>query len=143
MYTNRYRPELCNSCGLLLGGTFVPKHPKRPKLHIPLCSSIVVGPWSVYSCKSSTRDDRCLVIKDLTKDRPSVVCLNQKCKETRAVMVNSNASDLFTCEHIKTIESAVNPGNKFLAIPNLQAYQGGETVKSELLRLEGLSGDLP
>ena len=58
-------------------------------------------------------------------------------------MVNSNASDLFTCEHIKTIESAVNPGNKFSAIPNLQAYQGGETVKSELLRLEGLSGDRP
>ena len=25
----------------------------------------------------------------------------------------------------------------------MQAYQGGETVKSEVLRLEGLSGDLP
>ena len=84
-------------------------------MDIPLCSSIVVGPWSVYSCKTSTHDDRCLVIKDLTKDRPSVVCLSQKCKETRAVMVNSNASDLFTCEHIKSIESAVNPQNKFLA----------------------------
>ena len=58
-------------------------------------------------------------------------------------MVNSNASDPFTCKHIKTIESAVNPGNKFMAIPNLQAYQGGETVKSELLRLKRLSGDLP
>lgn len=143
MYTNRYKPEHCSSCGLLLGGTFIPKHPKRPKLDIPLSSCVVLGPWSVYSCKTSTHDDRCLVIKDLTNDRPSVVCLNQKCKETRAVMVNSNASDLFICEHIKTIESAVNLGNQFLAIPNVQEYQGDESVKSELLRLEGLSRDLP
>ena len=56
-------------------------------------------------------------------------------------MVNSNASDLFICEHIKIIESAANLGNKFLPILNLQAYQGDESVKSELLRLE-VSGDL-
>ena len=30
-----------------------------------------------------------------------------------------------------------------MAIPNLQGYQGDESVKSELLRLEGVSGDLP
>ena len=143
MFTNRYKPEHCSSCGLLLGGTFIPKHLKRPKLDIPLSSCVVLGPWSVFSCKTSTHDDRCLVIKDTTKDRPSVVCLNQKRKETRAVMVNSNASDLFICEHIKTIESAANLGNQFLALPNLQGYQGDESVKSELLRLEGLSGDLP
>ena len=82
----------------------------------------------MYSCKISTHDDRCLVIKDLTKDRPSVVCLDQKCKETRAVMVNSNASYLFICEHIKTIELVANLGNQFLAIPNFQGYQGDESV---------------
>ena len=58
-------------------------------------------------------------------------------------MVNSNAADLFICEHIKNIESAANLGNQFLTIPNLEGYQGDESVKSELLRLEGLSGDLP
>ena len=112
-------------------------------MDIPLSSSVVLGPWSVFSCKTSTHDDRCLVIKDLRKYRPSVICFNQKCKETRAVMVNSNASGLFSCEHIKTIESAANLGNQFSAIPNLEGYQGYETVKRELLRLEGLSGDLP
>ena len=58
-------------------------------------------------------------------------------------MVNSNASDLFTCEHVKTTELAVHPANRFLAIPNLQGYQCGDTVKNELLKLERLSGDLP
>ena len=97
-----------------------------------MSSSVVLGPWSVYSCKTSTHDDRCLVIKDLTKHSPSVVCLNRQCKETRAVMVNSNASDQFICEHLKTIESA-NPGKQFSCIPNLQGYQGDETVKRELV----------
>ena len=58
-------------------------------------------------------------------------------------MVNSNASDLFICEHIKTTESAANPGNQFFAILNLQGYQGDESVNSEFLRLEVVSGDLP
>ena len=39
------------------GGTFIPKNPKKPKMNIPLCTSVIVGPWSVYSYKTSNHDD--------------------------------------------------------------------------------------
>ena len=67
-------------------------------MDIPLCTSVIVGPWSVYSCKTSNHDDRCLVIKDCRYDSPSTICLHHLCKQARAVMVNSSSSSLFTCE---------------------------------------------
>ena len=58
-------------------------------------------------------------------------------------MVNSSSSFLFTCEHVKTIESAVQPEKRYFDLPDLQGYKCGDTVRSDLLRLGELSGNLP
>ena len=58
-------------------------------------------------------------------------------------MVNSSSSSLFTCEHVKTIESAVQPEKQYFDLPDLQGYKCGDTVRSDLLRLSELSGNLP
>ena len=59
------------------------------------------------------------------------------------MMVNSSSSSLFTCEHVKTIESAVQPEKRYFDFPDLQGYQYGDTMRSDLLRLRELSGNLP
>ena len=97
-------------------------------MDIPLSTSVVVGLWSVYSCKTSNHDDRCLVIKDCRSDSPSTICLHHLCKQARAVMVNSSSYSLFTCEHVKTIESAVQPQKQYFDFPDLQGYQCGDTI---------------
>ena len=120
-----------------------PKIPRNPKKDIPLCTSVTVGPWSFYLCKTSNHDDRCLVIKDYRYDSPSTICLHHRCKQDRAVRVNSSSSSLFTCQHVKTIESAVQPEKRYFDFPDLQWYQCGDTMRSDLLRLRELSGNLP
>ena len=112
-------------------------------MDIPFSTSVIVGPWSVYSCKTSNHDDRCLVIKDCRYDSPSTICLHHLCKQARAVRVNSSSSSLFTCEHVKNIESAVQPEKRYFDFPDLQGYQCGDTMRSDLLRLRELSGNLP
>ena len=112
-------------------------------MDIPLCTSVTVGPWKFYSCKTRNHDDRCLVIKDCRYDSPSTICLHHLCKQARAVMVNSSSLSLFTCEHVKTIESAVQPEKQYFDFPDLQGYQCGDTMRSDLLRLKELSGNLP
>ena len=59
------------------------------------------------------------------------------------MMVNSSSSSLFTCEHVKTIEAAVQPEKRYFDLPDLQGYKCGDTVRSDLLRLGELSGNLP
>ena len=97
----------------------------------------------MYSCKTSNRDDRCLVIKDRRQGNTSVVCEHHNCKEARAVMLNSGRSSDFTCQHIQSTLSATPPTSSYYNIPNLQEYQCGDSVKTELMSLEKFSGDLP
>ena len=68
----------------------------------------------------------------------STICLHHQCKQACAVIVNSNSSTLFTCEHVKTIESAIEPEKCYFDFPDLQGYQCGDTKKSDLLRLREL-----
>ena len=111
-------------------------------MDIPLCTSVIVGPWSIYSCKTSNHDDRCLVIKDCRYDSPSTIWLHLLCKQARALMVNSSSSSLFKCEHVKTIASAVQPEKRYFDFPDLQGYQCGDTMRSDLLRLGATSTTL-
>ena len=104
-------------------------------MDIPLCTSVIVGPWSIYSCKTSNHDDRCLVIKDCRYDSPSTICLHDLCKQARAVMMNSSSSSLFTYEHVKTTASAVQPEKRYFDFPDLQGHQCGDTMMGDLLRL--------
>ena len=99
----------------------------------------------MYSCKSSNHYGRCLVIKDSRQGNASVVCEHHNCKEAHAVMLNSGRSSEFTCQHIQsTLSATPPPPNEFLInIPNLQEYQCCDFVKTELMSLEKLSGDLP
>ena len=131
--------QLC----ILFGRHFYSPKSQETQMDIPLCTSVIAGPWSVYSCKTSNHDDRCLVIKDCRYDSPGTICLHHLCKQARAVMVNSSFSSLFTCEHVKTIESAVQPEKRYFDFPDLQGYQCGDTMRSDLLRLRELSGNLP
>ena len=107
---------------MFLGGTFVPKNYKRPKVDIPVCSEVVCGLLNIYSCKTSTRDDRCLVIKDERDGTTSVICENHYCKETRAVMVNSNSLDLFKCDHIACLKSASPRMRQYFSMTSLDEY---------------------
>lgn len=93
LYTNRYKPKVCQ-CGFVLGGSFTPRHVKKPKLDVPACTEVVSGPWSIYSCKTSTHDDRCLVIKDQRDGRLNA--LNMRAGEiTRTTTINHYSTFLF------------------------------------------------
>ena len=37
-----------------MGGTFIPKNPKKPKMDIPLRASVIVGPWSATRARPVT-----------------------------------------------------------------------------------------
>ncbi|CAH3029029.1 unnamed protein product, partial [Porites evermanni] len=80
-YAHRYKEPKSTNCGFYLGGTFIPKNSKKPKMDIPLSTSVIVGLWSIYSCKTSNHGDRCLVIKDCRFDSPSTICLHHLCKQ--------------------------------------------------------------
>ena len=47
-------------------------------MDISLCTSVIVGPWSIYSCKTSNHDDS-LVIKDCRYDSPSTIFAYTTC----------------------------------------------------------------
>ena len=132
-------------CGFVLGGSFTPRHVKKPKLDVPACTEVVSGPWSIYSCQTSTHDDRCLVIKDQRDGRLNVSCEHHDCKQKRAVMVNSSCSSDFTCPHVESIQSAAAPLSQHSSIPGLQEYKCSASVKENLVILQNSlsSSNLP
>ena len=59
-FTRRKLPN-CEECGYDLGGTNQPA-PKKPKRNCP--SAVLFVGSSHFSCKTSTKDDRCFFIKE-------------------------------------------------------------------------------
>ena len=60
-YFTRRKPPNCEECGYDLGGTNQPA-PKKPKRNCP--SAVLFVGSSHFSCKTSTKDDRCFFIKE-------------------------------------------------------------------------------
>ena len=121
------------------------RNPKKPKLEILLCCAVVIGSCSVYSCKTSTHDDRGLVVRDEREGETNVICLHSNCKQACAVMVNGNNAGEFRCPHTDSLNSPSMPTESYLHLCNLEQYQCRDLVKEELRRLESacVSSKLP
>ena len=89
-YGNRNKPAYC-SCGAYLGGHFIPK--KKKIISAPEVVQLV---RNIYSAKTSSRNDRCLVMKE----GQQWICLRANCLRDRAAFVSSGNADGFACNHI-------------------------------------------
>ena len=72
----------CSTCGYELGGS---TSAKVPKLSCPLAVR-VHGHGDLFSTRTSTRDDRCFVLKE----GDFWICLHTECKNLRAMYVSSS-----------------------------------------------------
>ncbi|KXJ09785.1 HMG domain-containing protein 3 [Exaiptasia diaphana] len=130
-YPCRYKPEKCSKCDFHLGGSFQPKKPKRAKACCP--DVVEVVSQSIYSVKTSSKDDRCFVVKE-GKD---VICLHNDCKMLRSSRLASGQLEKFICKHVELINStALDPPEVyFLSKSSIDTYSGGESAKSMLMEL--------
>ena len=80
-----------------------------PKLSCPLAVR-VHGHGDLFSTRTSTRDDRCFVLKE----GDFWICLHTECKNLRAMYVSSNRPADFTCSHIKSVSDSVDASGMFL-----------------------------
>jgi hypothetical protein len=90
-YLNRTKPPNCTMCGFALGGTYEPS--KKKLKYSPRAVEVSE---SIYSVRTSTKDDRCFV----TTDGTLWFCTVEGCKTTRSVKHNSSQLADFTCPHI-------------------------------------------
>ena len=97
-YANRYKPKFCQ-CGYFLGGNYEPPAKKAKSLGI--VEVVEVLPL-VYSTTSSSRNDRCIVMKT---DNRHWVCLHKECLKTRATFVSAGTPEGFECGHVTRVQS--------------------------------------
>ena len=127
----------CPQCGFFLGGSS-----KTAKITGPKCTSVFLdASLQIYSCNTSSHDNRCLVIIDSKK--ATVICHLPKCKESRAIMVNSNMPENFSCIHVESVKEASPPLRNFSVIGDLGSYQCGDTINQQLVLVDQLTRDLP
>ena len=85
---------------------------------------------SIYSVKTSTKDDRCFV----TTDGSLLFCSIENCKIARSVKLNSSQLANFTCPHINEVVKI----NCLLSLPlaylkpNLDRFVAGESLKTRI-----------
>ena len=82
-------------CGFALGGTFEPSRKKMK--YSPQAVEVKSG--SIYSVKTSRKDDRCFVTTD------GWFCNVENCKLARSVQHNSSQLANFTCTHVDQVKS--------------------------------------
>ena len=75
--------------------------PKKPKRNFP--SAVFFVGSSHFSRKTSTKDDRCFVIKE----GDSVFCSQQQCMDVRATFVSSGLAASSSCKHADLFSDAV------------------------------------
>lgn len=141
-YANRYKPDFC-SCGFQLGGSFEPKTKKR-KINEGNTEVVEVLP-RVYSTKSSTRNDRCIVTK--TTDN-LWICLHKDCLKMRATFVLANNPKAFNCDHVALVERGPVSEPQDTWTPteaNITSFtECSETVKADIKRVvDSLKPDQP
>ncbi len=73
----------------------------------------------------------------------TVICEQQKCKESRATIVNSDMAENFSCIHVEAVKEASPPLCCSSSIGDLDSYQCGDTIKQQIVQVDQLSKDLP
>lgn len=131
VFSTRWKPENCAKCDFPLGGVRQPST-KKKKMNCPnavLISQTVKE--TIYSVKTSTRDDRCIVVQ---KDG-SFFCAHEGCKTSRATFLSSNLS--FQCLHTEKCKHAVAPEIIYeLSSKTIDEYNGDNSAKEILLAIE-------
>lgn len=134
-FNNRCKPEKCDQCNYYLGGHFVTSG-KKQKLNAP--KSVLLfsrDDCSFYSVKTHSKDSRCLVIVDSSRNLKQ--CLAQKCQEVRAAYVNSSNAEMFSCEHTALCEEAVPPIKEYCLTNSLiDSYPCDQATKAALNHLK-------
>ena len=103
-YLCRRKPEKCGNCRRYLGGNASPSTSAK-KFKSILPDSVEIS--SVFfSVKSSTRDDRCLVVKDSSR----FVCLHGKdFRGLRSTFLASGKVSKFQCRHTERTQESSPP----------------------------------
>ena len=130
-YACRYKPERCCKCNFYLGGSFQPKNIKRQRKNNP---EVVRVTQEIFSVKTSTKDDRCFVIKE----GANTICLHRDCKQLRATYSASGQLERFACKHSHAIEQfpSSKPINTYDLSENaISTYSGDRSSKESLTAL--------
>ena len=136
-YSCRYKPETCSKCGCHLGGSFQAKNAKRAK---NICPDVVRITPSIYSTKTSTKDDRCFVVSE----GEDIICLHNNCKLLRSTC--SATGNIETrCKHVQSIEAIPtamesSETSYWLSEEKINQYAGGKVAKE---MLTGLLSTIP
>ncbi|XP_028415288.1 HMG domain-containing protein 3-like [Dendronephthya gigantea] len=122
-YFNRSKPPQCGMCGHALGGTFEPssKKMKYSPQAVEVCESI-------FSVKTSTKDDRCFV----TTDGTMWFCSVEACKIVRSVSHQSSRLANFSCRHVDEAKDCTKTPPVAILKPDLDKFVGSESLKSSL-----------
>lgn len=136
-YANKYKPEHCE-CGAYLGGKYAPKQQK--KTPAPDAVEIINN---VFSTKTSSRNDRCLV----TREGLQWICLHAKCLKDRATFVSSGNAEGFACKHINQAKN----GNVCKPLDHwtpkstdIDQYEAGQMVQADMRKVvDGLNPSTP
>lgn len=136
-YANKYKPEYC-PCGAFLGGQYVPQ--KKKKMSAPEAVEII---RNVFSAKTSSRNDRCLVVRE----GEEWICLHGNCLKDRATFVSAGNAEGFACKHINLLKTGTvaKPVDVWTpATLEIDSYDGGPTVQTRLKDVvQGLSPTQP
>lgn len=123
-YLNRTKPPNCTMCGFALGGTYEPS--KKKLKYSPRAVEVSE---SIYSVRTSTKDDRCFV----TTDGTLWFCTVEGCKTTRSVKHNSSQLADFTCPHIDEVKSNCQQSSPVAVFkPDLERFVASESVKKSI-----------
>ena len=122
-YSSRWKPSNCSKCGFELGGS-----PSAPKAQMG-CPPAVNLCGGLYSIRTSSRDDRCLVYTE----NNLWICLHPDCKDVRAAYISSDRAREFTCQHIKQVSDSVGVLHKYnLTAEKIAAYPFDAPTKALL-----------
>ena len=139
-YSTRWKPKDCAYCGFHLGGKeeHVAKKVRRS------CPDAVLlyqsDQENIFSAKTSTRDDRCVVLKEGN----SFFCSHHDCKNLRSSFVSSGRTSEFSCKHSSFCMNAENPQETFVVTnEQIDNYNCDSTTKESLRSLISSRGDLP
>ena len=122
LYSMHWKPVPCKECGFHVAGT------KEPRAEM-----------SVITTKTSTRDDRCFVMKE----GDSVFCMHKECMNVCATFVSSGRASDFVCKHSDQYRDVVPVQKLFeLTTEKMATYNRDSASKELLTELLGSESNL-
>ena len=106
---------------------------KKPKTCCPGAVVVIATKeMSIFSAKTSTRDDCCFVMKE----GDMFFCSHKDCMSVRATFVSSGRAGPFSCKHSDECTDAVPPQESFeLSRDKIEDYNGDGSYKEMLTAL--------